>query len=106
MWRAIARQALPFIHPSAKDESRKQSRAALLLTGPERSGKAMEVLAAGRAVGMHVREVDCRSLASSMMDEAECVAQLLLAFQHVRPTLSSCVCLALCSNPLVNPSHE
>ena len=83
VWREVARQALPFVHPSAKEPDRKQSRAALLLTGPERGGKAMEVVAAGRAIGMHVLEVDCRSLAGSMLDEAECVAHLELTMQQV-----------------------
>jgi SpoVK/Ycf46/Vps4 family AAA+-type ATPase len=80
-------QMLPFLHAShkstASEEGQRSGRATVLLTGPERAGKAMEVQAAASALGLHVFEVDCRSLTASPMDEAECVTQLLEVVQQV-----------------------
>lgn len=64
-WRKIALQFAPNLHPSAKGgdggiPGGLRGRAAVLVSGPERGGKAMEVAAAGRAVGVEVLEVDCR----------------------------------------------
>ena len=102
-WRDIARQFTPSLHPAAKPplpgrgsggadaapsmmEGFLQARAALLLTGPERGGKTMEVEAAAAAMGLQVVEVDCRSLSSSSpMDEAECIMHLQNVIRSVRP---------------------
>ena len=91
VWRNIASQMLPFLHASSKKDAgagdggaRGASRAAVLLTGPERGGKAMEAEAAARALGLHVLEVDCRQLAASPMDEAECIVQLHTILQQAQ----------------------
>jgi hypothetical protein len=100
-WRDIATQMLPFLHPSAKQPAqhgrRESGRAALLLTGPERGGKATEALAAAQALGVHVFEVDCRQLAATPMDDAECIAALQGVLQQARPT-RSCGHVLACSS--------
>eukprot|EP00892_Ulva_mutabilis_P012344 jgi/Ulvmu1/9482/UM052_0051.1 len=99
-WRDVARQFAPALHPAGKPpapgrgaaaadavEGWLQARAALLLTGPERGGKTMEVEAAAAALGLHVVEVDCRSLSSSSpMDEAECIMHLQNVIRSARAT--------------------
>lgn len=92
VWRGVATQMLPYLHPAAKDDALSgrraggAGRAALLLTGPERAGKALEAHAAGAALGVNVMEVDCRALSNaSPMDDAECVANLEAQFVQARP---------------------
>lgn len=109
-WRTIAEQFTPALHPATKPaapgrgteggtamEGWLQARAALLLTGPERGGKTMEVEAAAAALGLHVVEVDCRSLSSSSpMDEAECIMHLQNIIHSVCAP-AGCQCMRVCT---------
>lgn len=104
VWRRVATQMLPFLHASSKAAARsapddqRGGRATVLLTGPERGGKAMEVAAAAAALGLHVMEVDCRGFTAGPMDEAEGIAQLLEVVQQVRSDCAaSSRCLSLCA---------
>jgi hypothetical protein len=89
VWRDIATQMLPFVHPTVKDgsgEGKGLGRVALLLTGPSRSGKALEAHAAGAALGISVLDIDCASavgVGGNPYDDAECVNLLESIFTQV-----------------------
>lgn len=92
LWRDVALQLLPYLHPQAKGAGELAGRAALLVTGSQGTGKATEVYAAAAALGVGVYEIDGRQLAGgNPMDEASGINALIECLRSVRFAPAGCV---------------